>query len=98
MQLSRLPSAPPNLLAEPLGILSQENKSNMPGKKAILSSGYLLPKSANCLEVSLALPHPALAVPHPALALPHPALAVPWDLPGLCDIPPLAQDSQDGPG
>lgn len=91
MQLSRLPSAPPNLPAEPLGIMSQENKSNVPGKKAILSSGYLLPKSANCLEVSLALPHPALA-------LPHPALAVPWDLPGLCDIPPLAQDSQDGPG
>lgn len=35
----------------------------------------------NCLEVSSALPHPALALP--------------WDFPGLCDIPPLAQD---GPG
>lgn len=39
MQLRWLPSAPPNLLAEPLGILSQENKGNVPGQKQFSSPG-----------------------------------------------------------
>lgn len=39
MQLSRLPGAPPNLLADPLGIMSQENKGDKPGQKLFSALG-----------------------------------------------------------
>lgn len=56
MQLSRLPSAPPNLLADPLGIMSQENKDNKPGESVSQLWGFAPKVSASCLEVSPALP------------------------------------------
>lgn len=39
MQLSRLPSTPPNLPADLLGIMSQKNKADNPGQKHFLASG-----------------------------------------------------------
>lgn len=80
MQLSRLLSALPNLLDEPLGILSQENKGHVPGNSQLWG---FAPKGCKLFEVSLALPCPAPA-----------SMALPWDLPGLCDIPPPAQAEQ----
>lgn len=58
MQLSRLLSALPNLLDEPLGILSQENKGHVPGNSQLWG---FAPKGCKLFEVSLALPCPAPA-------------------------------------
>lgn len=69
MQLSRLPSIPPNLLADPLGIMSQENKDDKPGLKCF-SAPEICSKSVCKLFVLLC------TISH---------WLCPWGLPGLWD-------------